>query len=186
MEYYIGNSTFRGLCIFQWIQIFFSSETKMLTWNREIFHKCCKQFIVENFRVRLFFLNSFRSIVFSLKFCDTILLTEKYFMIPGKQTEKNKQTNKYTDTKMKDHPVNDFWLSLEEHDGLDRDENVKALPAPYYVTSYCIGRACDCKYYSVRNNIHAMTFYCVSRTLKMMWAPLLPVDDVMIQSDIIR
>ena len=136
--------------------LLFSSETKMLTWKIDNFSQMWPKFIVENFMVRLFFLNSFRSIVFSLKFCDKVVLTQKYPMNPGKQVKKkqNKKTKtKYTDTRKKDHSVNDFWLSLEEHGGLDRDENVQSLPPPYGVTSYYIARTCEGKYYSVRINI---------------------------------
>jgi hypothetical protein len=49
------------------------------------------KFIVENFMVRLFFLNSFRSIVFSLKFCDKVVLTQKYPMNLGKQVKKKQK-----------------------------------------------------------------------------------------------
>ena len=47
--------------------------------------------------VRLFFLNSFRSILFSLKFCDKVLLTQKYPMNPGKQVKKKKIIYRHKD-----------------------------------------------------------------------------------------
>ena len=167
--------------------LLFSSERKMLTWKIGNFSQMGPKFIVENFMVRLFFLNSFRSIGFFFKFCDKVLLTQKYPMNPGKQVKKQKQNIQTQGRKTTLSTI--FYCHWKSTVGLIGTKTSSLYPhhiASHHITLLELVSANTILWGSIFVNIHAMTFYCVSRTLKLMWAPLLPVDDVMIQSDITR
>jgi hypothetical protein len=164
--------------------LLFSSETKMLTWTIGNFSQMLPKFIVENFMVRLFFLNSFRSILFSLKFCDKVLLTQKYPMNPGKQVKKKKNYIQTQGWKTTLSTIFDcHWKSTVGLIGTKTSSLFHHHIASHHITLLELVSANTILWGTIFINIHAMTFYCVSRTLKMMWASLLHVDDVMIQSD---